>query len=674
MAVSRHNGAVSASSSFTSAKTAARRFLGLSSLLLFSFCLLFLSLLEVSEGVHLFEVYRMIQYDTAGGGGGAHGGSRAASLSLEATTLSAADIARKLVVVPLEALKLSHLDRLSGSKDSSSSSSDASIGGLLVLLPSSSSPLSSELVQRWTAVERELIARQFKCPVYFAYADEELLQLYHALSHTTAETKLGEEAEQELSAGEGFFSFEDSYRLIVSTNEPAPLKTVTLTNIQGWLAGTNLAATGEETTTTNNEDTNGQTTTTSSSSGALPTIAVVTYYDTLAAAPELAVGADDNGSGVVALLELTRLFSRVYSGMRTRGRFNLLFVLTSGGRLNYAGTKHWLEGLDSRLLSSIDFALCLDSLSQGDQLYMHVSRPPKDPKISQLFQVSFSLSYLLRTLSLSLSDVLFSNDIKTKKLKIFNSTSASMDVAFELVHKKINISSSDVWWEHEQFSRQRVVAATLSHHSKALRSFERSNILDRSYNIKTLERNIRIIAESLAKYIFSLPSSLDDKTSSIDIFGSPFSLSAEYIRSWSETISSFPRFAPFLRHPQKEAEWAQQKQNHQLQVHQARYQDQEIFFYPQMFSPLLSSDLILALERELRDNHQLSDVGKEEFVLAQNEVITVYDGTTAVMAAHKVKPLFFELLLSVAVVSYLAVLYAAIKGPQQAFRQLKALI
>ncbi|KAL6070259.1 Nicalin [Balamuthia mandrillaris] len=645
MAVSRHNGAVSASSSFTSAKTVARRFLGLSSLLLFSFCLLFLSLLEVSEGVHLFEVYRMIQYDTAGSGGsGAHGGSRAASLSLEATTLTASDIARKLVVVPLEALKLSHLDRLSGSKESSSSSSsDASIGGLLVLLPSSSSPLSSELVQRWTAVERELIARQFKCPVYFAYADEELLQLYHALSHTSAETKLGEEAEQELSAGEGFFSFEDSYRLIVSTNEPAPLKTVTLTNIQGWLAGTNLAATGEETTTTNNEDTNGQTTTTSSSSGALPTIAVVTYYDTLAAAPELAVGADDNGSGVVALLELARLFSRVYSGMRTRGRFNLLFVLTSGGRLNYAGTKHWLEGLDSRLLSSIDFALCLDSLSQGDQLYMHVSRPPKDPKISQLFQ-------------------------------IFNSTSASMDVAFELVHKKINISSSDVWWEHEQFSRQRVVAATLSHHSKAFRSFERSNILDRSYNIKTLERNIRIIAESLAKYIFSLPSSLDDQTSSIDIFGSPFSLSAEYIRSWSETISSFPRFAPFLRHPQKEAEWAQQKQNHQLQVHQARYQDQEVFFYPQMFSPLLSSDLILALERELRDNHQLSDVGKEEFVLAQNEVITVYDGTTAVMAAHKVKPLFFELLLSMAVVSYLAVLYAAIKGPQQAFRQLKALI
>lgn len=52
----------------------------------------------------------------------------------------------------------------------------------------------------------------------------------------------------------------------------------------------------------------------------------------------LAVGSDSNGSGVVALLEIARLFSRLYSNPITRGRYNLLFGLTSGGPYNYNGT------------------------------------------------------------------------------------------------------------------------------------------------------------------------------------------------------------------------------------------------------------------------------------------------------------------------------------------------
>jgi hypothetical protein len=50
------------------------------------------------------------------------------------------------------------------------------------------------------------------------------------------------------------------------------------------------------------------------------------------------VGSDSNGSGVVALLEIARLFSRLYSNPKTRGKYNLLFGLTSGGPYNYNGT------------------------------------------------------------------------------------------------------------------------------------------------------------------------------------------------------------------------------------------------------------------------------------------------------------------------------------------------
>lgn len=54
---------------------------------------------------------------------------------------------------------------------------------------------------------------------------------------------------------------------------------------------------------------------------------------------ELSTGPNSSGSGVAALLELLRLFSRLYQNPKTRPRFNLLFALTSGGPFNYDGTK-----------------------------------------------------------------------------------------------------------------------------------------------------------------------------------------------------------------------------------------------------------------------------------------------------------------------------------------------
>ena len=78
----------------------------------------------------------------------------------------------------------------------------------------------------------------------------------------------------------------------------------------------------------------------------------------------LSVGSDSNGSGIVALLEIARLFSFLYSNLRTRGIYNLLFGLTSGGPYNYNGTQKvlithcWLYlTIFSRFLHSLSFLL-----------------------------------------------------------------------------------------------------------------------------------------------------------------------------------------------------------------------------------------------------------------------------------------------------------------------------
>ncbi len=60
---------------------------------------------------------------------------------------------------------------------------------------------------------------------------------------------------------------------------------------------------------------------------------------------DLAFGGDSNASGVAALIELARLFSRLASqpGQNGLSRFNLVFAVTGGGKLNFLGSKKFLE-------------------------------------------------------------------------------------------------------------------------------------------------------------------------------------------------------------------------------------------------------------------------------------------------------------------------------------------
>ncbi|RVW86685.1 Nicalin [Vitis vinifera] len=235
------------------------------------------------------------------------------------------------------------------------------------------------------------------------------------------------------------------YKLVVSAPEPKKIVSPTITNIQ-CSAHYSLLDTGMVASLKVDGDAN-----------QLPTIAIVASYDTFGAAPALSVGSDSNGSGVVALLEVARLFSLLYSNPKTRGRYNLLFGLTSGGPYNYNGTHKWLRSFDQRLRESIDYAICLNSIGSWDnELWIHVSKPPENAYIKQMFE-------------------------------------GFAEVAEELGLK--------VAWEHEQFSRLRVTAATLSELSVAPELLERTGGLSDSrhfLNEAAIIRSIKLVAESLA--------------------------------------------------------------------------------------------------------------------------------------------------------------------------------
>jgi hypothetical protein len=97
------------------------------------------------------------------------------------------------------------------------------------------------------------------------------------------------------------------------------------------------------------------------------------------------------------LLEILRLLSDLAASSKEQARANVLFLLSGGGKLNFQGSKRWLEdqleGLDAGSLQDSDFTLCLDTVGAGDELYMHVSKPPKDGSAGAEF---FNVGVFLR--------------------------------------------------------------------------------------------------------------------------------------------------------------------------------------------------------------------------------------------------------------------------------------
>ena len=92
------------------------------------------------------------------------------------------------------------------------------------------------------------------------------------------------------------------------------------------------------------------------------------------------------------------LACRLYNDPSSRPKYNLLFVLSGGGKFNYFGTKGLLEEQleESPLLPTADYTLCLDSLLSSDDtggLYLHVSKPPKQG--SKAFDIVQALNQVL---------------------------------------------------------------------------------------------------------------------------------------------------------------------------------------------------------------------------------------------------------------------------------------
>jgi len=510
-----------------------------------------LSPINPVESASELDVHRLAQFELSG----VLHGSKHASLTMDARGPKAAQVLRKTVVAKMSDLSVGGFRELLSN----------GVGGLLLLVPPGLSGASATEREAILQLEEELLNGELDIPVYFAEETTELLELYDTLRNE------GESSDAASSAANALMSSisNSGYQLIVNAPTPQAVKEQVVMSASGVLPG-------------------------SSGDDQIPTVVVVAHYDAGGSAPSLAQGADTNGSGVSILLELARIFSSLNRGSRTHPAYSLVFLLSGGGKLNYAGTKRWLdEHLDldaaSDVLSKVKYVLCLDSLGKDSSLKLHVSKPPKEGSDAAI------LFENLRSVSKSLYP-----DVEEP----------------QVVHKKINLADDQFSWEHERFSIRRLPAMTLSH-LPSPKGNDRQTILDTKAHVSTkaLQRNTRILAEALA---CSLYPKMEAGQCTGELFAGSWEPKESSLEGWLNLVTSYPRHPTLISDRNSE----------------------------------LVKSLTSALARYVQDVSTVTgnpDRREPEFVL--------YDTPSAVMNIYRVKPAVFDLLLSLVICSYLAVIY-----------------
>ncbi|KAF1385683.1 hypothetical protein PFLUV_G00110340 [Perca fluviatilis] len=522
-----------------------------------------------AEAAHEFTVYRMQQYDLQG----QPYGTRNAILNTEARTVEAEVLSRRCVIMRLADFSYEEYQK----------ALRQSAGAVVIILPKNMSAMPQDIVQQFMELEPEMLATETIVPVYFAMEDDELLSIY-------TQTLTSSSSQGSLSAAEVLLhtATANGFQMVTSGAQSKAISDWAITSLEGRLAGVG----GED----------------------LPTIVMVAHYDSFGVAPWLSYGADSNGSGVSMLLELARLFSKLYTYKRTHAGYNLLFFVSGGGKFNYQGTKRWLEDnldhTDSSLLQdNVAFVLCLDTLGNGDSLHLHVSKPPKEgtPQYSLL-----------------------------KELEMV-AASQFPEVKFSMVHKKINLADDMLAWEHERFGIRRLPAFTLSH-LPSHRLAQRSSIMDvRSVSpssrhgageppagphvdVKKLSRNTKLVAEALARVIYNLTEK--GAPGDLQIFTEQMQVQDEQLSAVVDWLTAQPRAAQLV--------------------------DKD-------------SSVVSTLEYHL--GHYLKDV-KRHYVKAdkRDPEFVFYDQLKQTMNAYRVKPAIFDLLLAVCIAAYLGMMYLAIQN------------
>ena len=477
------------------------------------------------------------------------------------------DCLRKIALVGLnEITKLSEIEALVKSN----------ANAILFIVPKGPYPkIFNELISKFQIF---LSQQTIYLPVYFAYETEELKSLYNQLKDDYEKEQRGEKKPQSTSNRKTlmeYINIKETYlHFSLSIKEPKLKKKLNLENIYGFLEAPSQTGTPN------------------------PIIAIVAHYDSLGIISDLPQGVDSNGSGIIILLELIRILSKLYENYESMLKYDILFVLTSAGNENFKGTDILLNNLDPSVSENLQYVLCLDSLGAlGDDnnLYLHLSRYPREYEVTP-----------------------------NKLYNIFNITAKNMGIELNYVKKKVFLTEDFVPWEHEQFSKRKIISATLSNLETPYDNiFTRNLLTDVDINLKRVKLNIKFIAESLLKFLF------DFDNTKYNIFKEDETLVDEKnIETMANYLKKTPRFP--------------------LAIERGSKFNNDLFNYFNSY-----------LQRAKRDAFEFNDYN-------------FYENNSGDIKVYMVKSKIIDLYLLLAIFVYLFAIFVYIKGFKGAIMEIKS--
>ena len=410
----------------------------------FTFHILFFFLIIADVNVYIscsksLKAYRLIQYEI----NNTQFGSQYSSLNYIGCYYKS-DCLRKISLVPLNEIKLlSEIDNILNS----------TANAILFIIPNQT---NNEFNLFLNDFQIYLSNQTFYLPIYFTYENEAILSSLNSLKN-----EYNSNVKQEKKNFLDYLGLTQNFLYFsLKIKDPVLKNNLILENFYGFLEAKSKT-----------ENIN-------------PIIAIVTHYDNFGIVNEFNNGINDNGSGIIAILELIRTLSKYYENFNSNSnnnneiKYDILFLMTSAGNLNFEGTNYFLNNLEPQISDNLQYVLCLDSIGDLNEknLFMHLSRFPKEEEYTP------NLLY-----------------------KIFNETAKKNKINLNYEKKKIFLSNKFVPWQHEQFSKKKILASTLSSKNSILNdnNFNRVLINDNEINTKTLIKNIRFIAESILTFLFT---------------------------------------------------------------------------------------------------------------------------------------------------------------------------
>lgn len=226
-------------------------------------------------------------------------------------------------------------------------------------------------------------------------------------------------------------------------------------------------------------------------------------------------GSGSNGSGTLGLLALVRMFSLLYADETMRPKYNILFLLTGGGNLDFSGLKLWLKTANTRLTDTIELVINLDSLSgwrthKSGELYLHHSKPKSKDTVASDWYDSFA-------------------EAASREKLVLNDA-----------HKKINLGSKTMDWEHEHVAQFHMLSVTIS----GKRTPGVPTLLDQSdlVDFNSIARASRMVAEAISLRLF------DKYDKGVQLFAndSSYHADATFFQSWARAMENNVHVTPYM--------------------------------------------------------------------------------------------------------------------------------